>query len=61
MLKWFKEWAKDYNELQRELNRYGIFTVYHQFGASTHYIGKEKTTHINNIDDRQNTVSKNNK
>lgn len=61
MLKWLKEWAKGYNELQRELNRFGLFTVYHHFGASTHYIGEEKTTHINNVDDRQNTVSKNNK
>ena len=57
MFKFIKEWFSAYHELSSELNRQGIFTVYHSFGATTHYVAPEKTTHINTLDDRQNTIS----
>ena len=47
-----KEWGKDWNHLQKELNDMGVFTVYHQFGATSHYIDMKLTTHINTSDDR---------
>ena len=57
MFKFIKEWFSAYHELSSELNRQGIFTVYHSCGATTHYVAPEKTTHINTLDDRQNTIS----
>jgi len=61
MFKFIKEWLADYNEIQKELNRSGLFTVYHQFGAYTQYIEPPTSTHINTSDDRQNTISSKNK
>jgi hypothetical protein len=52
-----KEWSKDYNAVQNELNKMGLFTAYHQWGAYVHYVEPTITTHINNIDDRQDTIS----
>jgi|TARA_A200000159_G_scaffold86423_1_gene79925 hypothetical protein len=54
-----KEWITDWNEAQRELNKTGVFTVYHTFGASTHYIAPTKTTHINTVDDKSKTIRTN--
>tara|TARA_B100001057_G_scaffold136019_1_gene135497 strand:- start:3572 stop:3757 length:186 start_codon:yes stop_codon:yes gene_type:complete len=61
MFKFIKEWFLAYHELTSELNKQGIFTVYHSFGATTHYVDPKITTHINTFDDRQNTVSTKNK
>jgi hypothetical protein len=52
-----KEWSKDYNAVQNELNKMGLFTAYHQWGAYVHYVEPTITTHINNIDDKQDTIS----
>lgn len=53
-----KEWSKDYNEVQNELNKMGVFTAYHQWGAYVHYVDPVLTTHINTFDDQQETISK---
>jgi|TARA_A200000159_G_C7230937_1_gene300206 hypothetical protein len=58
MYKILKEWCKDINTVQRELNDMGLFTVYHQFGAYIHYVDCPKTTHINTEHDKQETISK---
>ena len=34
----------------------GLFTAYHQWGAYVHYTDPELSTHINNTDDRQDTI-----
>lgn len=57
MLKFIKECYKDFNEVQKTMNDMGLFTVYHHFGAFNQYIDNGKTTHINNTDDKQNTIS----
>ena len=54
----FKEWSKDYNAVQREMNEAGLFTVYHQWGAYVYYVDPVLTTHINTFDDQQETISK---
>ncbi len=51
-----KEWSKDYNAAQKELADMGFFTAYHQMGSIVHYVDPVKTTHINNVDDRQSTI-----
>ena len=61
LINYFKEWAKDFNAVQKELNEMGLFTVYHHFGATTNYVDPTITTHINNTDDKQDTISKNNR
>ena len=61
IIKYFKEWVKDYNAAQKELNDMGLFTAYHQWGAYVHYTDPTLTKHINNTDDKQNTISKNNR
>ena len=58
MLKFFKEIAKDFNEVQNLLNEMGVYTTYHHWGTSVHYTEQTLSTHINNTDDRQNTISK---
>ena len=58
LIKYFKEWAKDYNAAQKELSDMGLFTAYHQWGASVHYIDPTLTTQINKSDDKQRTISK---
>jgi hypothetical protein len=34
----------------------GLFTAYHQWGAYIHYADPKLSTHINNTDDRQDTI-----
>jgi hypothetical protein len=51
-----REWSEDYNAVQQELNKMGLFTAYHQWGAYVHYTDPELSTHINNTDDRQDTI-----
>ena len=60
IIKYFKEWSEDYNAVQQELNEMGLFTAYHQWGAYVHYVEPKFSTYINNNDDRQDTISKNN-
>ena len=61
LINYFKEWAKDFNAVQKELNEMGLFTAYHQWGAYVHYTDPTLTKHINNTDDKQDTISKNNR
>ena len=57
MFKKLKKWAAEYNQIQKEINEAGIFVVYHPFGACTHYIEPMAITHINSNDDKQRTIS----
>ena len=61
IIKYLKEWSKDYNAAQKELNDMGLFTAYHQWGAYVHYTDPTLTKHINNTDDKQDTIPKNNR
>lgn len=61
IIKYLKEWSKDYNAAQKELNDMGLFTAYHQWGSYVHYTDHKLSTHINNTDDKQDTISKNNR
>jgi flagellar capping protein FliD len=56
MFKKIKEWLDDYNYVQQELNSMGFYTAYHQWGAITHYVEPEKTTHINTLHDKHRTI-----
>ena len=40
-----KEWSKDYNAVQNELNKMGLFTAYHQWGAYVHYVTNNNYAH----------------
>ena len=33
IIKYLKEWSKDYNAVQKELNDMGLWTAYHQWGS----------------------------
>ena len=61
IINYLREWSKDYNAAQKELNDMGLFTAYHQWGAYVHYTDPTLTKHINNTDDKQDTISKNNR
>ncbi len=61
LIEYLREWSKDYNAAQKELNDMGLFTAYHQWGAYVHYTDPTLTKHINNTDDKQDTISKNNR
>lgn len=61
LFKYLREWAKDFNAVQKELNDMGLFTVYHHFGACINYVDPTITTHINNTDDKQDTISTKNR
>ena len=61
IIKYFKEWAKDYSAAQKELNDMGLFTAYHQWGAYVHYTDHKLSTHINKHNDKQDTIPKNNR
>lgn len=61
IINYLREWSKDYNAAQKELNDMGLFTAYHQWGAYVHYTDPILTKHINNTDDKQDTISKNNR
>ena len=56
MFKFIKEWCKDLNAVQNELNKQGIFMAYHHFGAAVHYVDPKITDHINTSHDKQETV-----
>jgi len=58
IIKYLKEWSKDYNAVQKELHDMGLFTAYHHFGAYVHYVDPTLYTQINSTDDKQRTVSK---
>jgi hypothetical protein len=58
LIKYLKEWSKDYNAAQQELNDMGMFTVYHQWGSYIHYTDHKFSTHINKHNDKQRTISK---
>ena len=57
LIEYLREWSKDYNAAQKELNDMGLFTAYHQWGAYVHYVDPVLTKHINNTDDKQDTIS----
>lgn len=61
IIKYLKEWSKDYNAVQKELNDMGLWTAYHQWGAYVHYVEPKFSTYINNNDDKQDTIPKNNR
>ena len=54
IIKYFKEWSRDYNAVQKELNDMGLWTAYHPWGA---YV----STHINTTDDKFRTIPNKNK
>ena len=53
--------AKKKRQQQKELNDMGLWTAYHQWGAYVHYVEPKFSTYINNNDDRQDTIPKNNR
>jgi hypothetical protein len=61
LIEYLREWSEDYNAAQKELNDMGLFTAYHQWGSYVHYTDPTLTKHINNTDDKQDTISKNNR
>jgi hypothetical protein len=56
MLKWFKTFLKNCQQVDKELRDAGIHVHYHWGGAYVHQLKPEKTTHINTRDDRLNAL-----
>ena len=56
MLKWFKTFLKNCQQVDKELRDAGIHVHYHWGGAYVHQLNPEKTTHINTRDDRLNAL-----
>jgi len=56
MLKYIKEWIKDYNEATKEFHKMGFFTLGTWFGSYT-YLDKEM---YNEYHDRQRQISERN-
>ena len=56
MLKWFKIFLKNCQQVDKELREAGIHVHYHWGGAYVHQLKPEKTTHINTRDDRLNAL-----
>ena len=56
MLKWFKTFIKNCQQVDKELRDAGIHVHYHWGGAYVHQLKPEKTTHINTRDDRLNAL-----
>ena len=56
MLKWFKTFLKNCQQVDKELREAGIHVHYHWGGAFVHQLKPEKTTHINTRDDRLNAL-----
>ena len=56
MLKWFKKFLKNCQQVDKELREAGIHVHYHWGGAYVHQLKPEKTTHINTRDDRLNAL-----
>ena len=56
MLKWFKTFLKNCQQVDKELREAGIHVHYHWGGAYVHQLKPEKTTHINTRDDRLNAL-----
>jgi len=54
MLKFFREWLKDLNEAQKELNELGVFSAFNPWSGYYTYI-------VNKEYDRQETIRKDNK
>jgi len=61
IINYLREWSNDYNAVQKELNDMGLFTAYHQWGSYVHYVDPKLSTHINKHNDKQDTISKNNR
>jgi len=61
IIKYFKEWSRDYNAVQKELNDMGLWTAYHPWGAYIHYVEPKFSTHINTTDDKFRTIPNKNK
>jgi hypothetical protein len=62
MWKTIKEWFLDLNEVERELNKQGIYNFVTLHGVWTAFVDKGSlTTQINTSDDRQETIRQNNK
>lgn len=59
MIRYIKNWLVWHNDVQKQLNDAGIFTVYHQFGAFT-YVDTKLNTHINIDDDRSTAIPRHN-
>ena len=56
MLKWFKTFLKNCQQVDKELREAGIHVHYHWGGPYVHQLKPEKTTHINTRDDRLNAL-----
>ena len=56
MLKWFKTFLKNCQQVDKELRDAGIHVHYHWGGAYVHQLKPEKTTHIITRDDRLNAL-----
>ena len=56
MLKWFKTFLKNCQQVDKELREAGIHVHYLWGGAYVHQLKPEKTTHINTRDDRLNAL-----
>ena len=61
IIKYVKEWCRDYNAVQKELNDMGLWIAYCQWGAYVHYVEPKFSTQINNNDDKHRTISNKNK
>ena len=61
MLKWFKTFLKNCQQVDKELREAGIQVHYHWGGAYVHQLDTGKTTHINTKDDRLRTIQKKDK
>jgi hypothetical protein len=59
MFKFIKNLILDFNEVERELNKQGIFNFVTIHGVWTAFVDTGSlTTQINKVDDRQDTISK---
>tara|TARA_B110000090_G_C13326125_1_gene425472 strand:+ start:240 stop:434 length:195 start_codon:yes stop_codon:yes gene_type:complete len=61
IIKYVKEWCRDYNAVQKELNDMGLWIAYCQWGAYVHYVEPKFSTHINTTDDKFRTIPNKNK
>jgi hypothetical protein len=59
MFKFIKNLILDFNEVEKELNKQGIFNFVTIHGVWTAFVDNDSlTTQINKVDDRQDTISK---
>ena len=55
IIKYLKEWSKDYNAVQKELNDMGIFHTVHHLGNHTHIDKEQFKKYLN--DSKHRTIS----